>query len=195
MPRAQKPKKSKKSNLYTRTGDLGETGLFGGGRVGKDDPRVEAYGTVDELNSALGVAVSFLRQRRLVAALESVQNELFNIGAELSSESGPMAERARMFVGPEAKIAALERLIDEYDAKLPALKTFILPSGSRAGAFLHLARGVCRRAERACVRLSRREEVSPHILVYLNRLSDLLFAAARYANKAARKPETPWRKG
>lgn len=189
MPRA------KKSKLYTRTGDLGETGLFGGARVGKDDPRVEAYGSVDELNCAIGVAVSFLRQRRLARELQAVQNELFNIGAELSSESGPMAERARMFVDPERKIAALERLIDEYDSKLPPLKTFVLPSGSQAGALLHLARGVCRRAERACVRLSRREEVSQHILVYLNRLSDLLFAAARYANKAAGKPETAWRKG
>ena len=184
-----------KSKLYTRTGDLGQTALFGGGRVPKDHLRVEAYGGVDELNSALGVAVSFLRQRRIIAALQSVQNELFNVGSELASESGPRAEKGRLFLDPERKVAELERLIDEYDAKVPPLRTFILPSGSQAGALLHLARGVCRRAERAVVRLSREEEVNPHVLTYLNRLSDLLFVLARYVNKAARRPETPWRKG
>ena len=184
-----------KSKLYTRTGDAGETALFGGGRVPKDHPRVEAYGSVDELNSALGVAASFARQRRVVAALESIQHELLNIGAELASETGPKAERGRTFTDPESKIAALERLIDEYDAKVPALRTFILPSGSQAGALLHLARSICRRAERSVVRLSHQEGVNPHAIVYLNRLSDLLFALARYVNKAARKPETPWRKG
>ena len=184
-----------KSKLYTRTGDQGQTALYGGGRVRKDHLRVEAYGSVDELNSALGVAVSFLRQRRVSAALQSIQNELFNIGSELASESGPRAEKGRLFLDPEGKIAALERLIDEYDAKVPPLRTFILPSGSQAGALLHLARGVCRRAERAVVRLSREENVNAHVLTYLNRLSDLLFVLARYVNKAARKPETPWRKG
>ncbi len=184
-----------KSKLYTRTGDQGETALFGGRRVPKDDPRVEAYGSVDELNSTLGVAVSFLRQKRIAAALQSIQNELFNIGAELASESGPKAERGRMFTDAERKIADLERHIDEYDAKVPALRTFILPSGSRAGALLHLARGICRRAERAVVRLSRQEEVNPQLIVYINRLSDLLFVLARYVNRAARKPETRWRKG
>jgi cob(I)alamin adenosyltransferase len=187
--------KPAKSKLYTRSGDLGETALFGGGRVPKDHPRVEAYGSVDELNSTLGVAVSFLRQRRIAAALQSVQNELFNIGSELASESGPKAEKGRLFVDPEGKIGALERLIDEYDAKVPPLRTFVLPSGSQAGALLHLARGVCRRAERAVVRLSRQEDVNPHLVVYLNRLSDLLFVLARYVNRAARRPETPWRKG
>ena len=187
--------KQAKTKLYTRKGDLGETALFGGGLVPKDHLRVEAYGSVDELNSALGVAVSFVRQRRVAAALQSIQNELFNIGSELASESGPKAERGRMFVDPEGKVTDLERLIDGYDAKVPPLKTFILPSGSRAGALLHLARGVCRRAERAVVRLSHREDVNPHVLIYLNRLSDLLFVLARYLNKADRKPETAWRKG
>ena len=189
---ARRPAKSK---LYTRTGDQGETALFGGERVPKDHPRVEAYGSVDELNSALGVAVSFIRQRRVTAALQSVQNELLNIGSELAAESGPRAEKSRTFIDPEGKIAGLERLIDEYDAKLPPLRTFILPSGSQAGALLHLARSVCRRAERAVVSLSRQEDVNPHLIVYLNRLSDLLFVLARYVNRAARKPEKPWRKG
>ncbi len=184
-----------KSRLYTRTGDRGETALFSGDRVPKDHPRVEAFGSVDELNSTLGVAASFVRQRRVAAALQSIQNELRNLGSELAAESGVGVERPRTFTDPEGKIARLERLIDEYDAKLPALRTFILPSGSQGGALLHMARSVCRRAERAVVRLSRREDVNPQAIVYLNRLSDLLFVLARYVNKAARKPETTWRKG
>ncbi len=186
--------KRAKSRLYTRTGDLGDTALFGGDRIPKDHPRVEAYGSVDELNSALGAAASFVRQRRVAAVLRSIQNELFNIGSELASESGGSAEWGRQFLEPERKVAELERLVDDYDARLPSLRTFILPSGSQAGALLHLARGVCRRAERAVVRLSRQEDVNPHLIIYLNRLSDLLFVLARYVNKAARKPETEWRK-
>jgi len=172
--------------------------LFGGARVPKDHARVEAYGTVDELNSTLGVALSFLPARGAVAkALSDVQNELFNIGSELASETGgkASAEAARLFVDADAKIATLERLIDEYDGKVPPLRTFILPSGSQAGAMLHLCRTVCRRAERAVVRLSHEETVNPELMRYLNRLSDLLFVLARYVNKAARKPERAWRKG
>ena len=186
-----------KSMLYTRTGDAGTTMLFGGGRLAKDHPRVEAYGTVDELNSTLGVAISFLPARGAIAkALGSVQNELFNVGSELASGTeGKAAEAARLFVNAEAKIASLERLIDRYDARVPPLRTFILPSGTQAGAMLHLCRTVCRRAERAVVTLAHDEAVNPDILSYLNRLSDLLFVLARYVNKAARKPETEWRKG
>ena len=171
--------------------------LFGGGRLAKDHPRVEAYGTVDELNSTLGVAISFLPARGEIAkALGSVQNELFNVGSELASGTeGKAAEAARLFVNAEAKIASLERLIDRYDARVPPLRTFILPSGTQAGAMLHLCRTVCRRAERAVVTLAHDEAVNPDILSYLNRLSDLLFVLARYVNKAARKPETKWRKG
>ena len=171
--------------------------LFGGGRMGKDHPRVEAYGTVDELNSTLGVAISFMPEGNAIAeALGGMQNELFNIGSELASGTkGKAAEAAKLFVDAESKIAALERMIDEYDAKVPALRTFILPSGSQEGALLHLCRTVCRRAERGVVRLSREETVNPHILGYLNRLSDLLFVLARYVNKEAGNPETEWRKG
>jgi cob(I)alamin adenosyltransferase len=171
--------------------------LFGGGRMRKDHARVEAYGTVDELNSTLGVALAFMPVRGAIPrALGDVQNELFNIGSELASgTTGKAAEKARLFIDANAKIAALERLIDEYDAKVPPLRTFILPSGSQAGALLHLCRTVCRRAEREVVRLAKDEPVNPDILSYLNRLSDVLFVLARYVNKAARKPETPWRKG
>jgi cob(I)alamin adenosyltransferase len=171
--------------------------LFGGGRMGKDHPRVEAYGTVDELNSTLGVAVAFMAEGSEIGKLLSgVQNELFNIGAELASGTkGKAAEAAKLFVDAETKIATLEQMIDEYDAKVPALRTFILPSGSQAGALLHLCRTVCRRAEREVVHLSHGEAVNPHIIGYLNRLSDLLFVLARYVNKEAGKPETEWRKG
>ena len=186
-----------KSQIYTRTGDSGATGLFGGGRVPKDHPRVEAYGVVDELNSAIGVAISFMTHPGLVSELSSIQNELFNIGAELASESGVQkaADYARLFTDPEAKIGALERLMDELDATLPPLTTFVLPSGSQAGALLHLCRTVCRRAERAVVTLSHGEPVNGDLGRYLNRLSDLLFVMARYLNQADGQPETPWRKG
>src|SRR5256712_6137706 len=196
-PTAKIAPRAGKSKLYTRTGDLGTTMLFGGGRLPKDHPRVEAYGTVDELNSTLGVAVSFLPARGVIAkTISGVQNELFNIGSELASSSeGKAADKARLFVDAEAKIASLEALIDEYDAKAPPLRTFILPAGSQAGAMLHLCRTVCRRAERQVVRLSHEERVNPDILRYLNRLSDVLFVLARYVNKAAGKPETEWRKG
>ncbi len=189
------PDKPARSKLYTRSGDTGLTSLFGGGRVPKDHPRVEAYGAVDELNSALGVAVAFLSDPQLIAMLQDTQNELFNIGSELASETaGKAAAVGRLFVEADAKIAGLERLTDEYDSRVAPLRTFILPSGSPAGAPPDFCRTVCRRAERAVVRLSREEPVNPELNRYLNRLSDLLFALARYVNKAAGKPETPWRK-
>ena|SRR5437867_3515997 len=187
--------KLRKSKLYTRTGDAGETALFGGRRVPKDHPRVEAYGAVDELNSTLGVAVAFLARGALASALQGIQNELFNIGSELASETGKRAEAGRLFLNAESKIAGIEEMIDMYDAKVEPLRTFILPSGSRAGALLHLCRTVCRRAERAVITVARAEPVNPELLRYLNRLSDLMFVLARYVNKTARKPETQWRKG
>lgn len=186
-----------KSVIYTRTGDAGTTALFGGGRVPKDHPRVAAYGEVDELNSTIGVAVAFLNDPRLIEALTGVQNELFNIGAELASESGAekAASYARMFTDADAKTAALERLMDELDEALPPLTTFVLPSGSQAGALLHLCRTVCRRAERAVVTLTHTEPVNPDLARYLNRLSDLLFVLARRVNQSAGRPEAEWRKG
>ena len=186
-----------RSKLYTRSGDAGLTGLFGGGRVPKDHPRVAAYGAVDELNSAIGVAIAFLADDRLTAELSSIQNELFNIGSELASETAgeKAAAFGQMFTDPERKIAALETLTDRYDTSLPQLETFILPSGSQAGALLHLCRTVCRRAEREVVHLNHEEPVNPDLIKYLNRLSDMLFALARYVNHADNKPETPWRKG
>jgi len=184
-----------KSKLYTRAGDKGLTSLFGGKRVPKDNLRIEAYGQIDELNSAIGVAASFLRRRTLVRLLQSVQNELFNIGAELASPNKRKAASSQMFRLPVEKVVQLEKWIDEYDAKIPPLKTFILPSGDNAATLLHLARTICRRAERAAVTLAGNEEVNPQIIAYLNRLSDLLFALARYVNKVEKRQELPWKKG
>jgi cob(I)alamin adenosyltransferase len=190
------PARSRKSKLYTGTGDRGQTGLFGGRRVPKDHPRVRAYGTIDELNAALGVVCSFIRSRTLVAALQSIQNELFNIGAELASDQ-PVRRTAKSSAAiklSDAKIRSLERLIDEYDSRVPPLRTFILPGGSQAASFMHAARTICRRAEREVVTLATTEPVSPAIVMYLNRLCDLLFALARYVNKADRHREITWQK-
>ena len=183
-----------KSKLYTRTGDRGETALFGGRRVPKDHPRVAAYGTLDELNSVLGVAASFIRQRKIVEILHAIQNELFNIGAELASDKPVRRSKqsAEAFQLDPAKTKWLERLIDDYDARVPPLRTFVLPAGPTAAAFLHFARTVGRRAERAVVTLARRETINPAIVAYLNRLCDLLFALARYANVSAKGKELLW---
>ncbi len=190
------PSQPRKSKLYTRTGDRGKTVLAGGRRVSKDHPRVIACGEIDELNSAVGVAISSIRQRAVAASLRAVQNELFEIGAELSSEPhGRRARRGAQTAGVHASSKQrLEGLIDEYDSRLPPIRTFVLPSGSAAASQLHLARAVCRRAERSVVALSKTEAVNPAILTYLNRLSDLLFVLARYANKAARSREHLWRR-
>ena len=188
--------KPRKSQLYTRTGDRGQTGLFGGRRVAKDSPRIEAYGTIDELNSALGVARSFVRQRGVDKALESIQNELFNIGAELASDKPVRKgkQQSSAFQLDAKRVQWLEALIDEYDAKVPPLRTFILPAGTTAASTVHLARTICRRAERRVITMGRREAVNPQIIAYLNRLNDLLFALARFLNKNARRRELTWRK-
>ena len=190
------PRRPAKSQLYTRTGDTGQTALFGGKRVAKDDPRVAAYGSIDELNSFLGAAATFIRQRQVVTAIETIQNELFNIGAELSSDKPVRraAKRKDAFVLDAARVRWLEELIDDYDSRVPPLRTFILPSGSSGGAMLHVARAVCRRAERELITLSRTAKINPNVLAYMNRLCDLLFAMARYVNKASRRSETAWRK-
>ncbi len=190
------PKPPRKSNLYTGTGDRGQTGLFGGRRVPKDHPRVNAYGTIDELNAAIGVAASQARNRALIRHLQSIQNELFNIGAELASEE-PVRLKAKSsstFQLGESSIRSLEQLTDDYDARVPPLRTFILPGGTQTAAALHFARTVARRAERQVVTLSTSEPVNANVLVYLNRLCDLLFAMARYANRAERRAEITWQK-
>lgn len=180
--------------IYTRTGDRGETGLFGGGRVRKDAPRVEAYGAVDELNAVLGWATALMTDTDARTWLESVQPDLFTIGAHLATPPTPEGRRRPELPALEqARVGEMEAWIDALDPELPPLKAFILPGGSPGGAALHLARTVCRRAERRVVALGVDEEVPEHVVVYLNRLSDLLFVLARLENHRAGVAERPWR--
>lgn len=176
--------------IYTKTGDGGDTSLFGGGRVGKDDDRVEAYGQVDELNSSLGVARSE-GLGRLDALTQSLQDQLFAVGAILAT---PGDSKAAAHVAPvdPAWVSAMEHAIDEFDRELPALTSFILPGGSKAASLLHLSRCICRRAERRVVPLARQKAVAPEVVVYLNRLSDLLFTMARMANHLAGVKDVAW---
>lgn len=177
--------------IYTKTGDQGETGLFAGARVLKDDPRIEAYGTIDELNATLGLARCESLPVEVEQTVERVQSELFALGAELAT---PEPELHGMALASDEMITALERAIDNLEAGLPPLKHFILPAGTRAASLIHVARGVCRRAERRVVTLTQSATISPRMVEYLNRLGDYLFVAARFINYEARAMETIWQK-
>jgi cob(I)alamin adenosyltransferase len=174
--------------IYTKTGDEGETGLFGGGRVPKDDPRVQAYGAVDELNATLGFAAALEPPEFEADFLQSLQRDLFTIGAELAT---PDTARVKQRVGAE-RVSAMEAVIDTHEATLAPLKNFILPGGTPKAAALHVARTTCRRAERAVVSLARDEQINPTIIHFLNRLSDLLFVLARAVNKQAGRADIVW---
>ena len=179
--------------IYTRTGDTGETGLFGGGRVAKDNPRVAAYGDVDELNAALGVARATEPAGWFEVELEAIQRDLFAIGARLASPDPTKVEatlaKARL---DEERVRVFERAIDGADPELAPLRAFVLPAGTPKAAALHLARTVCRRAERSVVTLAAQAEVPPLLLTYLNRLSDYLFTLARLANHRAGSGDVVW---
>jgi cob(I)alamin adenosyltransferase len=176
--------------LYTKTGDDGTTGLFGGGRVPKTSARVAAYGTVDETNAAIGVARAAPLDGGMDAVLARVQEDLFVLGAELACLPGREDKLGMRLLG-EQDIECLERAIDDADAASPPLRAFVLPGGSPQAAALHVARTVCRRAERAVLAM---DDAPPRreLVVYLNRLSDLLFAHARQANVIAGVPDVPW---
>jgi cob(I)alamin adenosyltransferase len=174
--------------IYTKTGDTGETGLWGGQRVAKDALRVHAYGSVDECGAALGLARTSGLDPQLDALLARVQDQLFVVGADLATP-GDAASIPRI---GEEEIAFLEQTIDQLEGELAPLKQFILSGGSLAAAHLHLARTICRRAERWTVTLAREEAVRPQVLVYLNRLSDCLFVLARAANARAGVADVPW---
>ncbi|WP_432799902.1 cob(I)yrinic acid a,c-diamide adenosyltransferase [Poriferisphaera sp. WC338] len=185
--------------LYTKTGDDGSTGLFGNYRVGKDSLRVEAYGTVDELNAFVGLAGAGCGDEMMKGRLADVQSRLFELGADLSrppadqkNAGGKRAEGVIQTIDA-GHVKVLEVWLDEVCDELPAMKYFVLPGGCELSARLHVARTVCRRAERLCVALSRHEEVSEHVIKYLNRLSDLLFAFARRANDLAGVADVPWK--
>ena len=177
--------------IYTKTGDRGETSLFDGTRVSKTDLRVAAYGDVDELQAVIGLAVANALDRELAEMLVTLQRDLFALGARLADPSHKIAPRVSKIVIDDASVARLEQWIDALDAGLPPLRHFIVSGGSPGGAALHLARTVCRRAERAVLTLDA-ETVEPILLIYLNRLSDLLFVMARAANHRAGIAETEW---
>lgn len=179
--------------IYTKTGDRGKTSLFDGTRVEKSHIRVEAYGTIDELNSSIGVIITSLLdddsntdKKRLVSELILIQNDLLEIGSGLASNY------AMPVVGLEKRIKQFEKQIDVMTAKLPQLKHFILPGGSRSASFLHVSRTITRRSERRVVALLKKEEIDIHILMYLNRLSDLFFTMARYVNHLDGQKENIW---
>lgn len=184
--------------IYTRTGDKGETSLFGGKRISKDDLRIEAYGTVDELNSIIGVARSFIsapgasnansETAKIDAVLGEIQDWLFILGADLAAPTDVKSEATKRITSEIC--GTLEKMIDGIEEKLPPIKSFILPGGSKCASLLHHARTVCRRAERRVV--SMHEEASSQTIIFLNRLSDLLFVLARYANKLERIEDVPW---
>jgi cob(I)alamin adenosyltransferase len=182
------------SRIYTRTGDAGETSLGDGTRVAKDHARVAAYGSVDELNSVLGLLLAQAAPAPEVELLRSIQNDLFDLGADLCVPPAPTEEeRQRLRVRPE-QVARLEKAIDRLNEPLAPLSSFVLPGGQPAAAWCHLARTVCRRAEREVVTLARSESVNPQVIVYLNRLSDLLFVLARVCNNGGRD-DTLWQPG
>ncbi len=185
------------TRIYTKTGDKGETGLAGGGRVSKDSDRIEAYGTVDEVNSVLGIVRSFLKEafdaqwiEKIDPRLYKIQNVLFIVGADLATQPGKTYPN--QVVVQEKQVTELENWIDEWQEDLKPLPEFILPGGGKIASFLHQARTVSRRAERVAVRLSRKEEVRPEVIRYLNRLSDALFVLARWVSKKSGEEETLW---
>jgi len=179
--------------IYTRTGDDGTTGLLGPGRVLKCAPRVEAYGSVDELNAALGVARAHDTHGWLAGELEALQSRLFSLGAELAAADPAMLGSIERIA--DADVAGIERQIDRLEADLQPLKNFILPAGAPLVVQLHFARTVCRRAERRLVELQHQETIEPVLVRYLNRLADLLFVMARWSNRRAQVADTEWRGG
>jgi cob(I)alamin adenosyltransferase len=184
--------------IYTKTGDKGVTGLLGGKRIPKDADRIEAYGTVDELNAVIGVVRSFRLPKAVEEILVKVQRDLFVVGAELASPDEKLSQVDRITF---EQVTSLEKNIDKFDTKLPKLSSFILPEGTSAAAHLHFARTVCRRAERRVVHLFRQKDDGQaksevgggHLIIYLNRLSDLLFVLARFTNYFSKQNEETWR--
>jgi len=181
--------------IYTKTGDAGETSLFRGGRIPKDSQRVTAYGTVDELNSNIGWVRAHGLPDEQDKLLYQVQNDLFRIGSDLATPTETVEAGSEVTRLPEGAELFMEAAIDRMTAELPELKNFIVPGGSPPAVALHVTRSVCRRAEREVIRLSHDETVSPQVLKYLNRLSDMLFVMARYMNKVVGLPDIKWEKG
>lgn len=178
--------------IYTKKGDDGTTGLVDGSRVGKDDERVDAYGEVDELNAAIGAARAFVEDPEVDATLLGIQSDLFAIGAQLADPKyDPAKRKEKTKLAPET-VAQFEKCMDRYETELPPLKGFILPCGAKGAALLHLARTICRRAERKIVALGRKVKIDSLVVIYINRLSDLLFVLARVENLRGGEQQIPW---
>lgn len=180
--------------IYTKTGDKGETGLFGGERVRKDSLRIETYGTIDELNSFLGLAIIEVADTSIKNILQNIQNQLFTVGADLSTPEIDKNKKLNITRTPEEFYLNAEKIIDKYESKLGELKNFILPGGSKGAALLHICRTITRRAEREVVALDNKVKIGNNIIIFLNRLSDLFFVLARYENKVSNIPDIKWNK-
>ncbi len=179
--------------IYTKGGDKGETGLFGGERVSKSSQRIEAYGTIDELNSFIGLAITELKSEEVKELLNTIQNQLFTVGSDLAT---PLSEKIKKYDIPRVPkefFENAEKQIDKFEAELAPLKNFILPGGSKSAAMLNICRTICRRAERRVVALNASEKVGENIIIFLNRLSDLFFVLARYENMISGIPDTIWK--
>jgi len=178
--------------IYTKTGDKGETGLFGGERVSKDSLRISAYGTIDELNSYIGYTITETKDESIKKNLSLIQNYLFTVGSDLATPETEKNTKLKIQRTPESFYLEIERMIDKYDSELDELKNFILPGGSKSAALLHVCRTVCRRAEREVVALKKTVTISYNIVIFLNRLSDLFFVLSRFENKVSNIPDTIW---
>ena len=178
--------------IYTKTGDKGETGLFGGERVSKDSIRISAYGTIDELNSFIGYSITEIKDTSIKENLIKIQNYLFAVGSDLATPETENNAKLNIQRTPEWFYKEIEKMIDHYDAQLEELKNFILPGGSKAASLLHICRTVCRRAEREVVALKNSVTIGENIIIFLNRLSDLLFVLSRFENKVSNHPDTIW---
>ena len=178
--------------IYTKTGDKGETGLFGGERVSKSTSRLNAYGTIDELNSFIGLAITDVRCDEIKNILINLQNKLFVVGSDLATPKIKKNKKLKITRTPDSYILEIEKTIDDFEAKLDELKNFILPGGSKGAALLHICRTISRRAEREIVVLKNTEQIGQNILIFLNRLSDLFFVLSRFENKHSNIPDTKW---
>jgi len=177
--------------IYTRTGDKGETGLFGAGRVSKASSRIDAYGDIDETNSHIGLVRSFAKDKKITKILQSIQEDLFVLGSDLATPlESPARKNIRTITGQDVK--RLENIIDEIEEKNKPLRNFVIPAGSNTASLLHVARTICRRAERKVVALKEKERINEQCLIYLNRLADLLFVLARFANKLSKIKDVEW---
>jgi cob(I)alamin adenosyltransferase len=178
--------------IYTKTGDGGETGLFGGERVSKNSQRINAYGTIDELNAYIGLAITEVKDEKVKTDLQKIQEQLFTVGTDLATPNNEETKKLKIDRTPSSFYEEIEKLIDDYDSKLDELKNFILPGGSKCAALLHICRTICRRAEREVVSLSDAVKIENNIIILLNRLSDLLFVLSRFENKVSNHPDIIW---